>query len=144
MHDANILEFTRDMDRVYYYSQPVDVPLEGFFADGLHPSEQGYADWSAAMMQYFDEPLRMAKPQPQIDWLAGILDEHLEWLIVRENGRTLPMLALRDRGRNDSNGKTTLAFVDEKGLSVWRVESFDIEESEVVARISSRIRNVAE
>ena len=54
MHNANILEFTRDMDRVYYYSQPVDVPLDGFFADGLHPSEQGYADWSAAMMQYFD------------------------------------------------------------------------------------------
>jgi len=55
MHDANIREFTRDMDRVYYYPQPADVPLEGFFADGIHPSEQGYADWSEAMMKYFDE-----------------------------------------------------------------------------------------
>ncbi|MGH9949865.1 MAG: SGNH/GDSL hydrolase family protein [Pyrinomonadaceae bacterium] len=55
MHDANIKEFTREMDRVFYYPQPVDVPLDGFFADGIHPSEQGYKDWSAAMMRYFDE-----------------------------------------------------------------------------------------
>jgi len=53
MHNANIKEFTRDMDRVFYYPQPVDVRLDGFFADGIHPSEQGYADWSAAMMKYF-------------------------------------------------------------------------------------------
>jgi lysophospholipase L1-like esterase len=55
MHDANIREFTSEMERVYYYPQPADVSLEGFFADGVHPSEKGYADWSAAMMQYFDE-----------------------------------------------------------------------------------------
>lgn len=55
MHDQNIREFTKDMDKVFYYPQPVDVELEGFFADGIHPSEQGYADWSAAMMKYFDE-----------------------------------------------------------------------------------------
>jgi lysophospholipase L1-like esterase len=53
MHDENIREFTRDLDNVFYYPQPVDVELEGFFADGIHPSEQGYADWSAAMMKYF-------------------------------------------------------------------------------------------
>jgi lysophospholipase L1-like esterase len=53
MHDANISEFTSDMDRVFYYPQPADVTLDGFFADGIHPSEQGYADWAAAMMKYF-------------------------------------------------------------------------------------------
>lgn len=53
MHDANIREFTADMDRVFYYPQPADVTLDGFFADGIHPSEQGYADWAAAMMRYF-------------------------------------------------------------------------------------------
>lgn len=53
MHNANIKEFTRDMDRVFYYPQPVDVELEGFFADGIHPSEKGYADWAAAMVRYF-------------------------------------------------------------------------------------------
>src|SRR5687768_1758669 len=55
LHDANIREFTADMDRVFYYHQPTDLTLEGFFADGIHPSEQGYADWSAAMMKFFDE-----------------------------------------------------------------------------------------
>ncbi len=55
MHDENIREFTSDMERVLYYPQPVDVELEGFFADGIHPSEQGYADWSEAMVKYFSE-----------------------------------------------------------------------------------------
>ena len=53
MHNENIKEFARDMDRIFYYPQPVDVKLDGFFADGIHPSEQGYADWAAAMMKYF-------------------------------------------------------------------------------------------
>lgn len=53
MHNENIKEFSRDMDRVFYYPQPADVTLEGFFADGLHPSEQGYRDWAEAMMRYF-------------------------------------------------------------------------------------------
>ncbi len=55
LHDANIKDFTTRMERVFYYHQPADVKLEGFFADGIHPSEQGYADWSAAMMRFFDE-----------------------------------------------------------------------------------------
>jgi lysophospholipase L1-like esterase len=53
MHNENIKEFSREMDRVFYYPQPADVTLEGFFADGLHPSEQGYRDWAEAMMRYF-------------------------------------------------------------------------------------------
>lgn len=53
MHDENIREFTHDMDRVFYYPQPVDVPVEGFFEDGIHPSEQGYRDWAEAMIRHF-------------------------------------------------------------------------------------------
>jgi len=53
LHNDNIRELTSTMDRVFYYPQPADVTLEGFFADGIHPSERGYADWSAAMMRYF-------------------------------------------------------------------------------------------
>ena len=53
LHDANIKEFSAGLDRVFYYHQPKDIRLEGFFADGIHPSEQGYADWSAAMMRFF-------------------------------------------------------------------------------------------
>lgn len=54
MHNANALEFTADLDRVHYYPQPVDVEFEGFFADGIHPSEQGYRDWADAMLRHFD------------------------------------------------------------------------------------------
>jgi len=53
MHNDNILEFTRDLERVFYYPQPTEIRAEGFFADGIHPSEQGYSDWAAAMMSYF-------------------------------------------------------------------------------------------
>lgn len=53
MHDANIREFTADMDRVHYYPQPIGVVVEGFFEDGIHPSEQGYSDWSEAMIKHF-------------------------------------------------------------------------------------------
>jgi len=55
LHDANIREFTTGMTRVFYYHQPTDITVEGFFADGIHPSEQGYSDWSAAMMRFFDK-----------------------------------------------------------------------------------------
>lgn len=55
MHNRNILEFTCGMERVFYYRQPAEIKLEGFFADGIHPSEQGYADWAEAMMNYFSE-----------------------------------------------------------------------------------------
>jgi len=53
MHNDNIVEFSREMDRVFYYQQPTKFRVEGFFADGIHPSEQGYADWADAMMKYF-------------------------------------------------------------------------------------------
>lgn len=55
MHNDNIAEFTRDMERVFYYPQPVDVVVEGFFADGIHPSERGYRDWAEAMIEYFSK-----------------------------------------------------------------------------------------
>lgn len=54
MHDRNIRDFTAGLDRVHYYPQPADVEVEGFFADGIHPSEQGYSDWAEAMMKHFD------------------------------------------------------------------------------------------
>lgn len=53
MHDANIREFSRDLERVVYYPQPRSLDIEGFFADGIHPSEKGYSDWTEAMMEHF-------------------------------------------------------------------------------------------
>ena len=55
LHDANIKDLTASMERVYYYHQPRQLDLEGFFADGIHPSEKGYSDWTAAMMEFFDK-----------------------------------------------------------------------------------------
>jgi len=53
MHDANIGELASGMENVFYYPQPVGFDSEGFFADGIHPSERGYADWAEAMMKHF-------------------------------------------------------------------------------------------
>ena len=55
LHDANIKDLTIKMDRVFYYHQPRNIVLEGFFADGIHPSEKGYSDWSESMMNFFTE-----------------------------------------------------------------------------------------
>ncbi len=54
LHDANVRQFTASMENVFYYHQPRAVS-EGFFADGIHPSEKGYAEWSEAMMKFFNE-----------------------------------------------------------------------------------------
>ena len=54
MHQANAKEFTSRMERVFYYDQPSFVPPD-FFADGIHPSEQGYAAWASAMITFFKE-----------------------------------------------------------------------------------------
>ena len=54
MHDKNIQEFTAGMPGVYYFHQPREVS-EGFFADGIHPSEKGYMEWSDAMIKFFSQ-----------------------------------------------------------------------------------------
>ncbi|MBK8809577.1 MAG: SGNH/GDSL hydrolase family protein [Acidobacteria bacterium] len=54
LHDANARDFTAGLERVYYYHQPTFAP-EGFFADGIHPSEFGYQMWSENMIKFFEE-----------------------------------------------------------------------------------------
>jgi lysophospholipase L1-like esterase len=54
LHDANAREFTAEMRKVFYFHQPTTVP-EGFFADGIHPSEFGYTVWSKRMIEFFEE-----------------------------------------------------------------------------------------
>ena len=53
MHQANLLEFIRAFDRVQYYPQPDYECPEGFFADGIHPSEAGYDAWARDMVATF-------------------------------------------------------------------------------------------
>lgn len=54
LHDVNIKDLTSKLKKVYYFHQPGQVS-EDFWADGIHPSEKGYAEWAEAMMQFFDE-----------------------------------------------------------------------------------------
>ncbi|MER3429606.1 MAG: hypothetical protein C4324_00930 [Blastocatellia bacterium] len=53
MHDANMRDLTVNLEGVHYYPQPTEFEVDGFFADGIHPSEKGYDDWSRAMTEYF-------------------------------------------------------------------------------------------
>ena len=53
MHDENIREFSSAIPNVFYFPQPTNLKLEGFWADGIHPSEQGYRDWADAMAEHF-------------------------------------------------------------------------------------------
>ena len=50
LHDKNIREFTAPMAKILYFPQPTEVS-EGFFADGIHPSEKGYTLWSERMIE---------------------------------------------------------------------------------------------
>lgn len=52
LHNANIMDLTARMENVHYFPQPREV-TEGFFADGIHPSEKGYTDWAERMIEYF-------------------------------------------------------------------------------------------
>lgn len=63
LHDANIREFSSAMPGVFYYHQPEYFDSDGFFADGVHPSEKGYADWSAAMLEFFDKNYEWRTPK---------------------------------------------------------------------------------
>lgn len=54
LHDKNSREFTAEMKNVRYFHRP-DQITEGFFADGIHPSEKGYTDWSQRMIDFFTE-----------------------------------------------------------------------------------------
>lgn len=52
LHDKNSREFTAQMNKVHYFHRPSEI-TEGFFADGIHPSEKGYTDWSKRMIEFF-------------------------------------------------------------------------------------------
>ena len=85
----------------------------------------------------------MAELPETISDISEILDSHIEWLIVRENGRTLPMLRSEIEIEN-SNGRSKLGFVDDKGLSVRTIRGFEIDGVEVVVKLSSKLNNETE
>lgn len=54
MHDKNSQGFMSKMKNVCYFHRPDKITV-GFFADGIHPSEQGYTDWSERMIEFFSQ-----------------------------------------------------------------------------------------
>lgn len=54
LHDRNSQEFMAKMENVRYFHRPNEITV-GFFADGIHPSEQGYTDWSQRMIEFFSQ-----------------------------------------------------------------------------------------
>ncbi len=71
------------------------------------------------------------------DQLNDLLTTHFEWLIVRENGRTIPVR--RDELEiTGGNGKTLLGFFDDAGFGVSRVVGLSQEEQEIVVSVSGR------
>jgi hypothetical protein len=75
--------------------------------------------------------------------LNVLIAEHFEWLAVRDSGRTLPLrrdeIEITDDGR-----KTLFGFTDEKGFSMRRVVSFDVDGDELSLELSGRFGSEAE
>lgn len=71
------------------------------------------------------------------DGLITLIAAHFEWLAVRDSGRTLPL-------RNDEieivheGNKTLFGFTDEKGFSMRRVVSFDMDGDELCLELSGK------
>jgi hypothetical protein len=80
----------------------------------------------------------MAELPQAVSDISKILDTHLEWLIVRENGRTLPMLRSEIEVKN-SNGRSKIAVVDDKGLLVRSITHFETDGAELVIHLSSKL-----
>ena len=73
----------------------------------------------------------MAETWRAVSNIADILDPHLEWLVVRENGRTLQMLRSEIEVTNP-NGVLKLGFVGENGLIVRDVHDLELDGVELV------------
>ena len=71
------------------------------------------------------------------DDLTTLITRHFEWLAVRDSGRTLPLrrdeIEITDDGR-----KTLFGFTDEKGFSMRRVVSFDVDGDELSMELSGK------
>ena len=85
----------------------------------------------------------MAELPKSVNDISEFLDTHLEWLIVRENGRTLPMLRAEIEIVN-TNGTLKLGFIDETGLILRSVSGFEIDGLELVVRLRSQLKNEIE
>lgn len=82
----------------------------------------------------------MERTEEKLAELTSLFDTHLEWLAVRDNGRTMPLIR-SEIEVNASGKKVTLGLIDDNGFSVWRVENFTFEDNEIVVEVASAIKN---
>ncbi len=69
------------------------------------------------------------------DGLTTLIAAHFEWLAVRDSGRTLPLR--RDEIEIVDDGRRMLfGFVEEKGFSMRRVASFNVDGDEISLELS--------
>jgi hypothetical protein len=62
--------------------------------------------------------------------LRELISGHNEWLLVRETGRTFPLLASEIDIRGDDR-KPQFGFLDDKGLHTWRLNGFSKDGAEL-------------
>lgn len=77
------------------------------------------------------------------DRLSSLIATHFEWLAVRENGSTLPLRNDEIEIAHDSD-KTLFGFVEEKGFSMRRVVSFDVDGNELSLELSGKFGSEVE
>lgn len=77
------------------------------------------------------------------DGLTTLIAAHFEWLAVRDSGRTLPLrrdeIEITDDGR-----KTLFGYTDEKGFSIRRVLSIDVDDNEICLQLSGKFGSEGE
>jgi hypothetical protein len=75
--------------------------------------------------------------------LRTLFDGHLEWLAVRENGRTLP-LRCDEIDVTSERGRTLIGFVDDPGYTTRRIAEFAPDGLELILRTFAGVSSTAE
>ncbi len=65
-----------------------------------------------------------------VDEIRACLDGHLEWLLVREFGKTFPLDRTEIEVASDDD-KTMFGFLDDHGFHSWRLNEATLSESEI-------------
>ena len=77
----------------------------------------------------------MVDPQISHAGLRETIDEHFEWLIVRENGRTFPVRCDEiDVAAGD--GRSHFSFLDDLGFHTWRLNDVEHANGEIILDVA--------
>lgn len=85
----------------------------------------------------------MVAPERSAEALGTLLDTHVEWLVIDENGRTFPLNRSEIEVEEDAE-RTLFGLIGEKGFRSRRVNSFVVEDKEVCVIVSAPFGGEAE